>query len=48
MKIFLSITLKGIKKGIIIPSLSPKMLEFQNKPLIRLLRVIGGLSFLIY
>jgi|SRR5882757_1809827 len=46
MKIFLSRTLKGIKKGLITPTLSPKLLEFQRKPLIRLLRVIGGLSFL--
>jgi hypothetical protein len=46
MKIFLSRTLKGIKKGLITPTFSPKLLEFQRKPLIRLLRVIGGLSFL--
>lgn len=39
--------LKGVKKGLLTPTLSPKMLEFQAKPLIRLLRVIGGISMLL-
>jgi hypothetical protein len=39
--------LNGVKKGLSTPNLSPQMLNFQGKPLIRLLRVLGGLSILI-
>jgi hypothetical protein len=46
MKNFLSRTLIGFKKGLFTPNLPPEILEFQNKPLIRVFRVIGGLSFL--
>ena len=46
MKIFFTRTLKGVKRGLLTPTLSPEMLEFQRKPLIRIFRVIGGLSLL--
>ena len=46
MKKFLSRTFVGVKKGLFTPNLPPEILEFQNKPLIRIFRVIGGLSFL--
>jgi hypothetical protein len=46
MKVFLNRTLKGIKKGLFTPTLSTEMLEFQRKPIIRLIRIIGGLSLL--
>jgi hypothetical protein len=46
MKKFLSRTLIGVKKGLFTPNLPPEILEFQKKPLIRIFRVIGGLSFL--
>jgi len=39
--------LQGVRKGLLTPTLSPQMLNFQSKPLIRLLRVLGGLSILI-
>jgi hypothetical protein len=47
MKNIYSRTLIGVKKGLTTPTLSPEMLEFQRKPLIRLLRVIGGISMLL-
>ena len=46
MKKFLSRSLIGIKKGLLTPTLSPEMLKFQRKPIIRIIRVIGGLSFI--
>ena len=46
MKKFLSRTRIGVKKGLFTPNLPPEMLEFQKKPIIRIFRVIGGLSFL--
>jgi hypothetical protein len=46
MKIFLNRTIKGFKKGLFTPNLSPEMLEFNRKPIIRILRVIGGISLL--
>jgi len=39
-------TLIGVKRGLLTPNLPPEILEFQKKPLIRIFRVIGGLSFL--
>lgn len=45
MKIFLLRTTNGIKKGLFTPTLSKEMLEFQRKPLIRILRVLGGISW---
>lgn len=39
-------TLLGVKKGLFTPNLPPEILEFQKKPLIRIFRVVGGLSFL--
>lgn len=38
--------LKGFKKGYEIPTLPPHIIEFTNKPLIRILRFLGGVSFL--
>lgn len=46
MKIFFIRTLRGIKKGLLTPILPIEILDFQKKPLIRLIRVIGGLSFI--
>jgi hypothetical protein len=46
MKRFTERTIIGIKKGLFTPNLPPEILEFQKKPLIRIFRVIGGLSFL--
>jgi len=46
MKRFYEKTIIGIKRGLFTPNLPPEILEFQNKPLIRIFRVIGGLSFL--
>jgi len=37
---------KGIKKGYQIPTLPNHILEFTNKPLIRIMRFISGVSFL--
>jgi hypothetical protein len=37
---------KGIKKGYQIPTLPNHIIEFTNKPLIRIMRFIGGVSFL--
>lgn len=45
-KKFLSRSLIGIKKGLLTPTLSPEMVKFQKKPIIRIIRVIGGLSFI--
>jgi len=39
--------LKGFKKGYSIPTLPDHIIEFQNKPLIRIIRFLGGISFLI-
>lgn len=36
----------GIKRGITTPTLSEEMLEFQRKPIIRIIRVLGGISCL--
>jgi hypothetical protein len=36
----------GIKKGVATPSLPEEMLEFQRKPIIRIIRVLGGISCL--
>jgi hypothetical protein len=47
MKNIFNRTLRGIKKGLSTPTLSPQMLNFQALPLIRLLRVIGGISMLL-
>jgi hypothetical protein len=46
MKRFFERTLIGIKKGLFTPNLPIEILEFQKKPIIRIFRVIGGLSFL--
>lgn len=46
MNKFIIRTRKGIKKGLFTPTLSKDMLEFQRKPLIRILRVLGGISWL--
>jgi hypothetical protein len=46
MQRFFTRTLIGIKRGLLTPNLPPEILEFQRKPLIRIFRVIGGLSFL--
>ena len=46
MKLFFTRTLKGIKKGLFTPTLSHEMLEFQRKPLIRIIRVIGGICLI--
>jgi len=46
MKIIFKRTLIGVKKGLLTPTLSPKLLEFQRKPIIRFIRVIGGLSLI--
>lgn len=43
--IFMNIWI-GIKKGITTPNLPQEILSFQSKPIIRILRVIGGLSCL--
>lgn len=45
IKIFMLRTWNGVKKGIFTPTLPKEMLEFQRKPLIRILRVLGGLSW---
>lgn len=45
MKKFILITLIGVRKGLNTPTLSKDMLEFQRKPLIRILRVLGGISW---
>jgi hypothetical protein len=47
MKRFFNRTLIGVKRGLFTPTLPPEILEFQKKPLVRLFRIIGGLSFLI-
>jgi hypothetical protein len=47
LKILYYRILQGVRKGLLTPTLSPQMLNFQSKPLIRLLRVLGGLSILI-
>ena len=39
-------TLNGFKKGLLTPTLPEEILAFQRKPLIRVLRVLGGLSLL--
>jgi hypothetical protein len=38
--------IKGIKKGYSVPTLPNHIIEFTNKPLIRILRFIGGVSFI--
>lgn len=45
MKRFSLRTWNGVKKGLLTPTLSKEMLDFQRKPLIRILRVLGGLSW---
>jgi hypothetical protein len=45
-KTFIERTMIGIKRGLTTPTLSKEMLEFQKNPLIRILRVIGGISCL--
>jgi hypothetical protein len=37
---------KGIKKGYQIPTLPDHIIEFTNKPLIRIMRFLGNVSFL--
>jgi hypothetical protein len=37
----------GIIKGWKTPTLPPHIIDFQNKPIIRILRILGGLSYLI-
>lgn len=39
-------TLIGIKKGFYTSTLPVEILEFQRKPLIRIMRVLGGISLL--
>nr|YP_009517261.1 hypothetical protein DXG01_000029 [Tephrocybe rancida]YP_009517274.1 hypothetical protein DXG01_000030 [Tephrocybe rancida]AYE93184.1 hypothetical protein DXG01_000029 [Tephrocybe rancida]AYE93185.1 hypothetical protein DXG01_000030 [Tephrocybe rancida] len=39
-------TWKGVHKGLTTKTLSSGMLEFQQKPLIRVIRVLGGVSWL--
>lgn len=36
----------GIKKGALTPTLPENILNFQSKPIIRIIRVIGGISCL--
>ena len=43
---FIERTWIGVKRGLTTPTLSKEMLEFQRKPLIRILRVVGGISFI--
>lgn len=45
MKKFILRTLNGVKKGILTTTLSKDMLEFQRKPIIRIIRVLGGISW---
>jgi len=45
-KTFIERTWIGVKRGLTTPTLSKEMLEFQRKPLIRILRVVGGMSFI--
>jgi len=45
-KTFIERTWIGIKRGITTPTLSKEMLDFQMNPLIRILRVVGGISCL--
>ncbi len=45
-KSFIERTWIGIKLGLTTPTLSKEMLEFQRNPLIRILRVVGGMSFI--
>jgi hypothetical protein len=45
-KTFIERTRIGVKRGLTTPTLSKEMLEFQIKPLIRILRVVGGMSFI--
>jgi len=47
MKLFLSRTFKGVKKGLLTPTLPPELIKFQQKPIIRILRVVGGLSLIL-
>jgi hypothetical protein len=46
MKKFFNRTLTGIKRGISTPTLPAEILKFQQNPLIRILRIIGGFSTL--
>jgi len=46
MRRFFTRTWIGVKKGLLTPNLPPEILEFQKKPLIRIFRVVGGLSYL--
>ena len=39
-------TWSGLKKGLVTPTLTQNLLDFQNKPLIRIFRVLGGLNTL--
>lgn len=39
-------TYTGIKKGVITPTLPKFLLDFKNKPLVRIFRVLGGLNIL--
>lgn len=46
MKNFFLRTFTGIKKGLLTPNLPEEILAFQKNPIIRIFRVIGGLSTL--
>ena len=37
----------GIKKGLLTPTLPENIIKFKSNPLIRILRVLGGLSILV-
>ena len=37
----------GVKKGWNTPSLPQHLIELNNKPLIRIMRVLGGISFIM-
>jgi hypothetical protein len=45
MKKFAMRTWVGVRKGFLTPTLSNEMLEFQRKPLIRIIRFLGGISW---
>lgn len=46
MKNFYTRSLIGIRKGLLTPTLPAEILDFQRKPLIRIMRVLGGISLL--
>jgi|SRR6267378_1303430 hypothetical protein len=45
-KSFVERTWIGVKLGLTTPTLPKEILDFQRKPLIRILRVVGGISCL--